>query len=1071
MARSVKQEISKSWDYLVLTASNSEQASAYRNQLDIRQNLGFFSRIKKVLVVPDPDGKRVGSAGSTIHCLMQIFSLELADSISKASLSRRELWAETLASLRILIIHAGGDSKRLPAYGSCGKAFIPLPGEPASVLGSTIFDRQLPVYLDLPEMAPGRGQVVVTTGDVFLDFETSEVEFFEQGITGLGCPAPPELTQNHGVFVPAKDGSVRLFLQKPSVKEQKESDAINEDGLSLLDIGILNFDARSAVKLLDLAGVRWDAKDGFCWSGPLADVIESLGLDLYREVCCAMGSEVESSQYISRMEKSGTFIKRSCLVHIFQTMSDIPFSVQTLSRCDFLHFGTIHQVMKSGMKLWQKDTGAVPAESILSVNNLISDEEFIRGHNAWIEGCSIKSPVDLGGENALVGVDIDDSISLPEKACVDVIKGRTPTGDALSFVRVYGINDRMKDSVASGATICCLPVKEWLAGMEVNEAEIWDKDLVTEERSIWNAMIFPAVEDPRDFREWLWIFDPRKASGAQKQAWHNRKKYSFEVMSRLVDQEEFYTRRIVHRSSSLIQSIRKMFHPESEFSAKELSYLFSQLDEEQCIELCVSLLNIVRDLSSDEANRSGLNRLELSRVLHTFATAIRISKEYYSVPWEKILDAVKRRLDESLVSWLRTRGMDVCSEHDPVEWIGRMCDLAFLNLSRSIATSRESGDKHPKNTLRRDEIIWGRAPARLDLGGGWTDTPPYALERGGRVINAAVNLNSQPPIHVYARLIDALEIRITSIDHGVRITVNELEELLDYKKPTSEFALAKAALALSGLSPEGVHWPKNVNSLQDILRLFGGGIELTTLAAIPSGSGLGTSSIMGAVLLSVIHRMMGRELSHRKLFHSVLQLEQELTTGGGWQDQIGGTVKGVKLIETSPGMVPDPLIHPVLPDLLDPNCNGGQTLLYYTGMRRLAKNILRNVVGNYLDRDRSSMATFKKLHRLPLLIEDTLARKDIKSFGENIDLAWRLNKEIDPDSSNQAIEEILKIFEPFMYGAKLLGAGGGGFLFVICRSPEDAIKARRLLEKNPPNPLSRFFEYDISHTGLEVTVC
>ena len=1071
MVRLVKQEICKPWDYLILTASNPKQASAYRTQLNIRHDLGYFSGISKVLVVPDPDGKRVGSAGSTIFCLMQILSLELADSVSGAALRPQELWIETLGRLRILIVHAGGDSKRLPAYGPCGKAFIPLPGEPENVLGSTIFDRQLPVYLDLPEIAPGKGQVVVTTGDVLLDFDASEVQFAEHGITGLGCLAPPELTQNHGVFVSAEDGTVRQFLQKPTAKEQKARGAVNGKGRALLDIGIFNCDARSAVKLLDLAGVRWDAKDGFCWSGPVADVIEDFGLDLYREVCCAMGSDVKLSQYITRMVKSGSQINRPCLDHIFKTMSDSCFSVQTLSSCDFLHFGTIHQVMKSGMKLWEKDRGKLPAESILRVNNRISDEGLIRGHNAWIEGCCIKSPIDLGGENALVGVDIDETIVLPEKACVDVVKGRSTTGDALSFVRVYGIHDRMKDSVASGATICNLPVEEWMSGLEIDAEEIWNKELSSEERSIWNARIYPAVEDPPDFKEWLWMFDPRKATRTQRQAWHKEKKYSFEDMARLVNQEEFYTRRMVHRSSSFLQSIRNMFQPESKFSARELSFLFSQMEEDLCAEGCVSLLKLAHDLHADESNRSGLSGLMLSRVLHTLATSIRISGEYYSVPWKKILHEVTSRLNESEKSWLKLQGMDVCSESGAAEWIDRMHDLAFLNLSQAILMSKKSEGIHPQNTLRRDEIIWGRAPARLDLGGGWTDTPPYALERGGRVINAAVNLNGQPPIQVYARHIDVLEIRIASIDHGVRITVNKLEELLDYRQPTSEFALAKAALALSGLAPDRAHWPKDVKTLQDILHFFGGGIELTTLAAIPSGSGLGTSSIMGAVLLSVIHRMMGRELSHRELFHSVLQLEQELTTGGGWQDQIGGTVKGVKLIAASPGMIPDPQIHPVLPDLLDPKCNRGQTLLYYTGMRRLAKNILRNVVGNYLDRDRSALATLKRLYAHPPLIREILLNKDMRAFGETIDLAWRLNKEIDPDSSNQAIEEILRTFEPFMYGAKLLGAGGGGFLLVICKSHEDAVKARRLLEDNPPNPLARFFEYDISHFGLEVTVC
>ena len=55
--------------------------------------------------------------------------------------------------------------------------------------------------------------------------------------------------------------------------------------------------------------------------------------------------------------------------------------------------------------------------------------------------------------------------------------------------------------------------------------------------------------------------------------------------------------------------------------------------------------------------------------------------------------------------------------------------------------------------------------------------------------------------------------------------------------------------------------------------------------------------------------------------------------------------------------------------------------------------------------------------------------------------------------------------------ALVCGAGGGGFLLVVCKSPEDAAAARKTLEKDPPNPLARFFDYDISTTGLEVTVC
>ena len=189
-----------------------------------------------------------------------------------------------------------------------------------------------------------------------------------------------------------------------------------------------------------------------------------------------------------------------------------------------------------------------------------------------------------------------------------------------------------------------------------------------------------------------------------------------------------------------------------------------------------------------------------------------------------------------------------------------------------------------------------------------------------------------------------------------------------------------------------------------MLRRFGGGIELTTLAAIPSGSGLGTSSIMGAVLLSIIGRMVGRPLTSRELFHSVLKLEQELTTGGGWQDQIGGVVEGVKMIEADKGLVPDPRIHFVPADLLDPATNGGRTLLYYTGLRRLAKNILHEVVGRYLDRDRSAMETLRRLHAFPPLMAEAMAMRDMGKFGELIDLAWRLNVDLDPDHSTPTIK-------------------------------------------------------------------
>ena len=515
----------------------------------------------------------------------------------------------------------------------------------------------------------------------------------------------------------------------------------------------------------------------------------------------------------------------------------------------------------------------------------------------------------------------------------------------------------------------------------------------------------------------------------------------------------------------MIETARRLFDPESAFSAVDLAEALKPLSPDERAETIAAILGESFRRFGRSAAAPRLENLALSRVLHTLGSALLAARA------AKALPAAYETLSVPERQWLLSVGLPEPSPRDPSAWAGAAQNAAFDNISRTIVFTQSGRSSCPQNALRTDEIIWGRAPARLDLGGGWSDTPPYSLENGGCVINAAVDLNGQSPIQVFARVIPEPEIRINSIDHGSRLTIRTLDELLDYRSATDQFGLAKAALALSGFSPRTAPWPARARTLPAMLKLFGGGIELNTLAAIPSGSGLGTSSIMGAVLAAVINRMIGDRLSERRLFHAVLKLEQELTTGGGWQDQIGGVLPGVKVISSGSGLVPDPWIHYVLPDLLDPAMNGGTTLLYYTGIRRLAKNILRYVVGNYLDRDASALATLRDLHAYPADMREAMSAKNHRRFGALIDVAWNLNKRIDPDSTTPEIEAILARIKPRIYGAKLLGAGGGGFLLIVGKSPKAARSIRRTLTNDPPNARARFFDYQISRQGLTVTVC
>ncbi len=1054
------------WDYLIVTASNDAQAKAYESQLKIRQDLGLLGNVRNVIVVPDPGGKRVGSGGSTLYCLMEVLRRELDGQLRAAG---PDEWEEIFGYLRILVLHAGGDSRRLPAYGPCGKIFVPIPCESDIVVPVSLFDRLLPTYLALPEPVRqhGRnvGQVVITSGDVLLRFEPSEAEFAAEGLTGLACYASPEQASRHGVFCRGQADRVRLYLQKPSVAQQKKEGVIDAYGQSCLDIGVMNFDARTAVKLLTFFGARAAANGKLALGGPLGRAVTERGLDFYREVCCAMGAEAGKAKHYESARQSGSKWDRTLLDRLFEAFSSVPFSMKLLKHCDFLDFGTSRALISSGIRLLQEDCGASAAQTFLDINNEILDGGAVTGTSSWVEGCRISSLLTLGGDNVVVGVDIDESISLPRGACLDVIKGRSPRGKSVWFVRCYHLDDTFKHRIAEGGSFCGVDVSEWLKAVGAKAQDVWAADVRPTERSLWNARMFPAVKAAAEYKRWLWMLDPAGACDADLRAWRKTERYSLEQILALADRGEFYKRRESIRGKLIRQALRRMFRPQSALSSDELAYVLSSADD---LAACVCEILATAHWHFRNSTAGQTESLVFPRVIHTLGSVLLELYGKTNPAFPNVLPALKRLLGPAQRQWLASLGLGLKPSASIVRWAQRAQDVAFETLENTIVAGGSKQKTYPRSALRSDEIVWARAPARLDLGGGWTDTPPYSLEHGGCVVNAAVNLNGQPPIQAYLRIIAEPVIRISSIDQGTRTEITRFDELLDYRKATSNLALAKAALALSCFTGRGDAAAGKKN-LRKMLDDFGGGIELTTLAAIPKGSGLGTSSIMGAVILAAIHRAAGKELSQRELFYSVLRLEQALTTGGGWQDQIGGAVNGIKMIVTEPGFVPDARIHYVLPDILDPKTNGGGSLLYYTGITRLARNILHQVVGRYLNRDRSTMSTLKQIRTVAGEVADALVRKDIVTFGRLIDVAWQLNKQLDPNSSNDEIELLFERTRPFIYGAKLLGAGGGGFMLMICKSPQDAQSIRQMLEAEPPNERARFFEFDISSEGLAVT--
>lgn len=124
--RTLNAKFPDGWDYLILTASNVAQAGIFEQQLELRRKQGKLPSGTHFAVLPDPDGQRIGSGGATLNVLDYVAARE-----------------GSLKGQRMLVIHSGGDSKRIPQYSACGKLFSPVPRLLPDGRSSTLFDEIL----------------------------------------------------------------------------------------------------------------------------------------------------------------------------------------------------------------------------------------------------------------------------------------------------------------------------------------------------------------------------------------------------------------------------------------------------------------------------------------------------------------------------------------------------------------------------------------------------------------------------------------------------------------------------------------------------------------------------------------------------------------------------------------------------------------------------------------------------------------------------------------------------------------------------------------------------------------
>jgi len=975
------------FDTCIITTSDERQADLFRRLIGRRIEHGLYPREIDFRVVADPPGGRIGNGGGTMWAL-----LRLLDDLGAAD--PRAFFDDH----RVLVIHAGGESRRMPCFAPEGKLFAPLPVASSSIFPPVVLDLELALFLKYPWR---HGEVIMTSGDVIIDFDTEFVPEDRGDICGFAKAAPPEQGAHHGVFVfDARGEHVLDFHQKASPAFLAANARIRDTAECALDIGIVSMSPAFASALTSLA------------DEPLADG-QRVGdavrggrahFDMYLELMTACLPSLGLDEYRRRI--GGRSRCADDLVgRIYGTLHRFPLRGVLARKTTFLHVGGLREFPRVCLDLQAADLAPfyaaspdVDGEEIRpqrSGDVMVANSAGVRLPSANRAPVVADGVVDASleraeGDNVFIGLKGWRSAEpVPRGICLD-----ERTVDGAVYRLTYGIddtfapNERIEDAI-----FCGTPLVEWLAARRLVPADLWD---VPTKADLLAAHLF-CPEMPEEFTVGYWKA-PSDAS-AWAASFRNSKQLSLEEINRRTD--------VIAREDARI-ALRK-------------AHLRGLIESGLGWRL-VSAMDVRETFGIDEAPslEALLARTDDSSLLRSYRRA-----------------HVRARLGTS--------------DARDVEAI-------------SFGPSRRDGRSLAVG-VKEDQIVWARSPLRLDLAGGWSDTPPYTMRFGGRVVNVAVDLNGQPPVQVFCRRTAERRIRFHSIDLGVTETITATRGLLDYRDPHSPFALPKAALCLLGLAEEGEDRP-----LEGRLDDIGCGIEITLLCAVPKGSGLGTSSILGGVILSALMRFFSRQVTSDDLFLQVLELEQMLTTGGGWQDQIGGIAGGVKYIESRPGLRPKPVIHQLDPFLFEDERTHGCFTLFYTGITRLARNILQEVVRQVDEATPAYLFTHRHIKELAREAREAISLRSIPALARVIRGSWEANKLIHPSATNDEVEGLIARAAPYSLGMKLLGAGGGGYALFVSPDPDAAARLRDLLDEHARESRARTVDFAIDKQGLVVSV-
>ena len=915
--KSLKTNTFPVWDYVFLTASNNHQALMYRQQLNIRKD--YLPKKTKYIVIPDEKETRIGSGGATLSVIKYIRENN-----------------KTFDGLKMLVIHSGGDSKRIPQYSASGKLFSPVPHVLGDGRNSTLFDELMITVSVIPSRI--KEGMMLMSGDVMLLFNPLLIEFGGKGAISLSFKEKVAIGKNHGVFL-ENGGYVKDFLHKQTVETLKKKGASDNKGMVNIDTGAMIFGKDVLVSLWSLISTD-DAFDEYKYNSL---VNKEVCLSLYGDFLypLADNSSLEDF-YLEKPENQLNDALKNARKKVWDVLNQYRLKLMCFYPAKFIHFGTSKEIKNLMSEEFEnyKDLGW--SNNINSVvfdcagyNSILDHNAFV-GKKCYLENSYVCENIRIGNNVILSCVEINEGIEIPDDVVIHCLKQL----NGKYVCRIYGINDNPKENR--------------LFDVKIND-------------SLWNTELYPECNSMSESIDYaLRLYDCVKNNRlGEIDKWKNKKSlcsgFNNADPEAIVKWDEYV--------SEMVQVYK--------------------IEEDIDNKVPVSELNADLNELSDTQNQWLSNKIDKS------ALDKKMRLYFY---FGKILN------DEN------------------------MKRNAFKCLSEEILNETLNGLQERQDIRICHNELKVSLPLRVNWGGGWSDTPPYCNENGGTVLNAAIVLNNERPVSVTLRRIKENKIIFESKDMGVYGEFDSLSNLQSVGDPYDPFVLQKSALLACGIIP------KEGSDLDTVLNRLGSGFYMNSeVTNVPKGSGLGTSSILAAACVKALFEFMDIGYSERDLYSHVLVMEQLMSTGGGWQDQVGGVIDGIKLISSKPGIRQELNVEHITIDENVLEELNSRFALIYTGQRRLARNLLRDVIGRYIGNEKDCLYALKEIQNLAIQMKDELVNGDIDEFANLLSKHWEFSKMIDEGSTNKLINQIFDSINDMISGKMICGAGGGGFLQVVLK--------------------------------------